>query len=72
MKNEAGIAKPLTLLREDFINNVVDLCNNSNLPYFIIENVLRDVISEIHLAGKQQLENDRAKYNEAISKLGSK
>lgn len=65
MKNE-NISKPITLLREDFITNILSLCNGSGLPYFAIESVLRDVIQEVHRAAQQQVESDRAFYNKSL------
>lgn len=60
------IPKPLTLVKEDFTNSLVDLCNNSGLPFFIIENVLKDFIQEVHIASQKQLEADKAQYNKAL------
>ena len=57
------LEKPITLVREDFINNVVDLCNNSGLPFFMIEDIMKDLVQKIHFAAQQQLEEDRKKYN---------
>lgn len=56
--------KPITLLREEFINNVVDLCNNSGLPLFVVEDVIKSLLSEIHSASMQQLEEDKKRYEE--------
>lgn len=72
MNQNEKIAKPLTLLREDFMNGMVDLCNTSGLPLFIIENVLKDLIQDIHLASQKQIEADREKYRLEISKLEKK
>lgn len=56
------INKPLTIARQEFIDNVIDLCNNSNLPYFCMEGILKDVISEIHQASVKQYEMDKTNY----------
>lgn len=63
--------KPITLIREDFIHNIVDLCNNSDLPFFIIEDVLKNLLQEIHSANLQQIEEDKQRY-EAQTKPKSK
>ena len=55
------ITKPITLMREDFANQIVDLCNNSGLPYFCIESILKDVIQEVHQASIKQYESDKKK-----------
>lgn len=54
--------KPITILRDEFINNVVELCNNSGLPFFVIEDVLKNLIQETHSASLQQLEADKKRY----------
>ena len=58
--------KPITLLRDEFIKDIVNLCNNCNLPFFVIEDVLKNINQEIHLAAKQQLEDDKKKYEQMI------
>ena len=60
--------KPITLAREDFIQDVVKLCNNCNLPFFVIEDVLKNITQEIHLAAKQQLEDDKRRYEQMANK----
>ena len=58
--------KPMTLLREEFIENAVELCNNSGLPFFVIEDVLKQLIQETHIAAQKQLEEDKKKYNKQL------
>lgn len=58
--------KPITLIREDFINEIVDTCNNSGLPFFMIEDIMKDLIQNIHAAAQQQLEQDRANYKKSL------
>lgn len=60
--------KPITLIRDEFINNIVNLCNESGLPFFVVEDVLKDLIQEIHMAAKQQLAEDKKVYSDKISK----
>lgn len=63
------IKKPITLLKEDFVNNLINLCNNSDLPFFIIESVISNLLKDIHIASEKQLESDRIKYNKELSEL---
>ena len=65
------VKKPLSILREDFITMLVELCNNSEMPYFIVEGILRDVLNEVHVASQKQLEADRKRYEEELRKLSS-
>ena len=62
-----SVTKPVTLIRDDFMNNLVELCNNSGLPFFIIESVLKDFIQEVHVASQKQLEADRVQYEKALN-----
>lgn len=60
------IEKPITLVREDFVDALAALINNSKLPAFIIEPVLRDVHNEVHTLAQKQLEADRERYINAL------
>ena len=72
MEKKTTLTKPLTLVREDFLMELVSLCNNySELPFFIIENILKDFLQEVHLASQQQLEADRNNYKRELLKLQS-
>ena len=66
-----NVKKPLTVLRDDFISSVVNLCNNSGLPYFVVESVLRDILNEVRVAGQNQLDSDRRKHEEELRKLSA-
>lgn len=55
-------AKPSTLVREDFINDLATLINTSPLPMFAIEPILRQYADAVAVASKQQLETDRQNY----------
>lgn len=54
--------KPLTVAREEFVNALVELCNNAQLPFFVIESVLKDVLQEVHAASVKQYEAEKAEY----------
>ena len=60
--------KPLTLAKEDYINSLVELTNQSQLPLLIIEYILKDFINEIHVANQQQTIIDRQKYEKELKK----
>ena len=61
------ILKPVTILREEFINNLTDMVNNSELPMFVLEPIFKDMHSKIKIAEQKQLENDKIKYQEMIN-----
>lgn len=64
--NENEVMKPTTLLKEDFTQGLIDLCNNSGLPFFIMEYILKDVYSEVKTLAKKQYESDLIKYKQSI------
>ena len=66
MKNK--IQKPLSVERAEFITALADLIKNTKLPPFIIEPILSDMQSDIHILSQRQLENDMQLYNEMLSK----
>ena len=63
-----NIIKPITLLREEFIENLVNLCNNSGLPFFAVEDILQGMITNVHTAAQQQLTQDQKLYEEQLKK----
>lgn len=69
MSDNKNIGKPITLVKEEFVNNLVDLCNNSGLPFFIIESTLKDFVQEVHIASQKQLEADKVQYEAALNEL---
>lgn len=62
------IQKPLTVLRDEFLNSIMDLCNNAGLPYFVIEGMLKDIIADVHTASIRQQQSERAAYERALAK----
>lgn len=64
--NENEVMKPTTLLKEDFTQSLIDLCNNSGLPFFIMEYILKDVYLEVKTLAKKQYESDLMKYKQSI------
>lgn len=56
--------KPLELLRLDFVESVVDLINNSNLPAFIMHDIFKDLTAQLSDLSAIQLEKVKAAYND--------
>lgn len=67
-----AINKPLTIARQEFIDSVIELCNNSNLPYFCMESIVKDVLSEIHQASVKQYEMDKTNYEAELKATSNK
>lgn len=64
------LLKPMSVARRDFISEITDVINNSMLPPFVIEDVLKDVYNKICILSRQQLEEDEKRYAESIKKSG--
>ena len=62
-----NIKKPITIAKEDFSKNLIDLINNSHLPLFVIEYLLKDLIEEVRKASVKQLETDTLEYNKLLN-----
>lgn len=65
-ENNKNILKPITLVREDFIAAITKAINETKLPPFVIESVLKDFLNEVHLASVRQTEADRQEYQKLI------
>ena len=60
--------KPLTVAREEFIESLVKLINEANLPMFVVESILRDIAAETKVAAQKQYEMDKKTYEEEDKK----
>ena len=65
MRNEP-IAKPMSVVRNEFINSMTELINKCQLPLFVIEGVIKDIYSDIHILAQRQLEADLKNYHESL------
>lgn len=64
--NTQGINKPIMILREEFMMNMSKLINESGLPLFIVEPIMRDMLMEINVGVKRQYEMEKAQYEQAL------
>jgi hypothetical protein len=64
MGNE--IRKPLPVLREEFVNALTDMINNSQLPRFVIESILKDFYSDMKVISRKEYEIAKQQYENAI------
>lgn len=59
--------KPVTIIREELIESMVGLINESNLPLFVIEPILKELYLEVKNGAQQQLESDKQQYQSFIA-----
>ncbi len=64
MKNQ--IMKPITVARAEFIECLKNVINDSMLPAFIIEPILKDMYLETKAVAQRQYELDKQKYEKAL------
>ena len=59
--------KPSTIIYEEFKQNLAALINNSGLPAFVIEPVLRDFLNETRTIAQRQYQADVTEYENAMA-----
>jgi hypothetical protein len=61
------ITKPTTVVRQEFVEKMVDEINTCGLPLFVVEPILKDLLSEVSAAVKRQYEAEKAQYEQALA-----
>ena len=61
------IAKPITVAREEFKQEILQLCESSGLPPFIVEDVLKYFFYHVHIAAIEQYKRDKEEYEKALN-----
>lgn len=59
--NEA-IVKPISVVRQEFIEQLIDDVNNCQLPMFVVEPILEDLLKMVRTAAQEQYKNEKAQY----------
>lgn len=60
--------KPFSMLYEEFRQGLTNLINNSGLPPFVIESVLKNYTNEVNSLARNQYQIDKARYESEIQK----
>lgn len=61
------IKKPLSVVRQEFIEKIVEEINTCGLPLFVVEPILKDLLNEVSAAVKRQYETEKAQYEQALA-----
>ena len=64
-----NIEKPITVIRQEFIDTISNDINNCNLPLFVIEPILKDIYLEVKSLSQKQYEFEKAEYESKLQKL---
>jgi hypothetical protein len=59
---DKNIVKPVTLIRQEFVDTLVEEINNCPLPMFAIEPILQDLLDQVKVAAQKQYEADKTQY----------
>ena len=60
------VSKPITVAREEFKQDLLKLCESSGLPPFIVEDILKYFIEQVHIASVEQYRKDKEEYEQAL------
>ena len=61
--------KPVSILRRDYIESICKVTNASNLPAFIVVEVLEKVLLEVRKQEEIELKRDEALWHKACSEV---
>lgn len=54
--------KPVSLIRDELVQKFVTAMNESNLSYFVLEYILKDLLNEVHNGAVRQAQQEKAQY----------
>ena len=66
---DKNIVKPITLIRQEFVDALVDEINNCPLPMFVIEPILQDLLDQVKVAAQKQYEADKTQYEAQLNEV---
>jgi hypothetical protein len=61
------ITKPITVVRQEFIEKMVNEINTCGLPLWAIEPILEDLLRSVQAESLRQYETEKAQYEKALA-----
>lgn len=61
------MTKPANLIIEETKENLVKVINESGLPPFLLEPVLKDLYNQISILKQQELEKSKQEYKDSLN-----
>lgn len=61
-----NLIKPMSVVRQEFTEQLVNDINNCQLPLFVIEYILQDILDTVKAASKQQYEMEKTQYEQLL------
>ena len=56
------IVKPMSVVRQEFIDKLIDDVNNCQLPMFVVEPILEELLKMVRAAAQEQYKTEKAQY----------
>lgn len=56
------MTKPSSILRQEFIENQINLINTSGLPAFVLVDIIEDTLLELRKLAQEQYQKDCAEW----------
>lgn len=63
-----NITKPMSVVRQELIEQLVDNINNCPLPLFVVEYVLQDILNTVKATAQEQCKLEKAQYELQLNK----
>ncbi len=63
---EQNITKPITVARQEFAEKLINEVNECQLPMFVIEPILQDLLDAVKSVARKQYEADKAQYEQQL------
>lgn len=57
--------KPLTVARQEFTENIVEAINNSELPFFVVSDILKNALVEVDKMAQAQYQRDKDSWEKS-------
>ena len=61
-----NIIKPMSVARQEFIEKLVSDINNCQLPMFVVEPILQDMLNAVKASAQKQYEIEKAQYESQL------
>lgn len=61
-----NLMKPMSVVRQEFTEQLASDINNCALPLFVVEYILQDILETIKIAARQQCEMEKVQYEQLL------
>ena len=61
----------MSVLRQEFIDKMIDDINGSQLPLFVVEPILQDILSSVKNSVHQQYMTEKAQYEQQLAAMAN-